>query len=171
MVWVADFLYGFGTAYLEKCTLSLRSCGGGITAWKGTNTTFTNKYGVYLDNTQVMAANSTIAAKIKGKCALGRPWNAQHRSIFMNSTLDASILPAGYIIWSTATPNLNNLTFMATWSDSGPGYNVTAERASNVTRVLDDVGVQPYRWPVDVFEGPDGTPGDISWIDASVLVG
>lgn len=30
-----DFLYGFGTAYLESSTLSLRNCGGGITAWKG----------------------------------------------------------------------------------------------------------------------------------------
>lgn len=30
-----DFLYGFGTAYIERSTLSLRNCGGGITAWKG----------------------------------------------------------------------------------------------------------------------------------------
>lgn len=30
-----DFLYGFGTAWIEQSTLTLRSCGGGITAWKG----------------------------------------------------------------------------------------------------------------------------------------
>lgn len=30
-----DFLYGFGTAWIEKSTLALRNCGGGITAWKG----------------------------------------------------------------------------------------------------------------------------------------
>ncbi|EME88625.1 carbohydrate esterase family 8 protein [Pseudocercospora fijiensis CIRAD86] len=36
-----DFLYGFGTLWIEKSRLLLRSCGGGITAWKGTNTTNT----------------------------------------------------------------------------------------------------------------------------------
>jgi pectin methylesterase-like acyl-CoA thioesterase len=30
-----DFLYGFGTAWIEQSTLALRNCGGGITAWKG----------------------------------------------------------------------------------------------------------------------------------------
>lgn len=30
-----DFLYGFGTAWIEQSTLALRGCGGGITAWKG----------------------------------------------------------------------------------------------------------------------------------------
>jgi hypothetical protein len=39
-----DFLYGFGTAWIESSLLSLRGCGGGITAWKGTNTTTQNKY-------------------------------------------------------------------------------------------------------------------------------
>jgi hypothetical protein len=39
-----DFLYGFGTAWIESSLLSLRGCGGAITAWKGTNTTTQNKY-------------------------------------------------------------------------------------------------------------------------------
>jgi hypothetical protein len=39
-----DFLYGFGTAWIQSSLLTLRNCGGGITAWKGTNTTFVNKY-------------------------------------------------------------------------------------------------------------------------------
>lgn len=163
-----DFLYGFGTAYFEKSTLSLRSCGGGITAWKGTNTTFDNKYGVYIDRTQVIAANRTIAAQIVGKCPLGRPWNAQHRSIFMDSYLDASIDPDGYIIWA-GSPNFNNYTFMATWRDHGPGNNETAQRLSGVTLVLDDEDVKPYRRPADVFITPEGTPRNIEWIDRSVL--
>ncbi|RKK66116.1 hypothetical protein BFJ69_g15680 [Fusarium oxysporum] len=164
-----DFLYGFGTAYIAQSTLSLRSCGGGVTAWKGTNTTFANKYGVYIDKTQVIASNYTIAQKIIGRCALGRPWNSQHRSIFMNSYFDASIKPAGYIPWGPTTPNLSNLTFMATWKDYGPGYNETAEAQSNVTLVLTDSDVAPYRYPANVFSTPDGTFGNIWWIDQSVL--
>ncbi|EXK80457.1 pectinesterase [Fusarium oxysporum f. sp. raphani 54005] len=163
-----DFLYGFGTAYIAKSTLSLRSCGGGVTAWKGTNTTFANKYGVYIDRTQVIASNYTIAQKIVGRCALGRPWNSQHRSIFMNSYFDASIKPAGYIPWGPTTPNLSNLTFMATWKDYGPGYNETVEAQSNVTLVLTDSDVAPYRCPANVFSTPDGTFGNIRWIDPSV---
>lgn len=69
-----DFFYGFGTAWVEQTSIALRSCGGGITAWKGTNTTFVNKYGVYIVDSNIHAANATVAANIVGKCALGRPW-------------------------------------------------------------------------------------------------
>jgi pectin methylesterase-like acyl-CoA thioesterase len=67
-----DFLYGFGTAWIQSSMLKLRGCGGGITAWKGTNTTFVNKYGVYIHDSTVEKANASLS--IKAKCALGRPW-------------------------------------------------------------------------------------------------
>lgn len=67
-----DFLYGFGTAWIQSSKLELRSCGGGIAAWKGTNTTFENKYGVYIHDSSVVKANSSF--NITGECALGRPW-------------------------------------------------------------------------------------------------
>ncbi|KAJ4411704.1 hypothetical protein N0V82_008940 [Gnomoniopsis sp. IMI 355080] len=165
-----DFLYGFGTLYIAKSTLSLRHCGGGITAWKGTNTTFTNKYGVYIDSTQVIANNWTTKAEVVGECALGRPWNDAHRSIFMDSYFDTSILPAGYIEWSTTVPRVDNYTFMATWSDYGPGWNPAAEEASNITLVLNDTEVAPYRWPKDVFLASNGSTGNTWWVDHSVLV-
>ncbi|KAJ9155183.1 Pectinesterase [Pleurostoma richardsiae] len=166
-----DFLYGFGTLYIEKSALSLRGCGGSITAWKGTNTTFANKYGVYIDASQVIAYNYTAALSHLGGCALGRPWNAQQRSIFMDSYLDATVRPGGYVEWSSSEPRVTNYTFMATWEDYGPGWNETAERLSGVTLVLDDEQVRPYRWPVDVFQTPDGEGGNVGWIDGSVLAG
>ncbi|KIW00079.1 uncharacterized protein PV09_08421 [Verruconis gallopava] len=165
-----DFLYGFGTAWIEESTLALRGCGGGITAWKGTNTTFTNKYGVYISNSHVIAANSSIAPSIKGKCALGRPWNAQHRSIFVDTYLDASILPAGYIEWSSTDPRINNYTLMAVYEDYGPGYNISAiEAHSNITTVLNSKTYAPYSSPSKVFLTEDGVPGDSKWIDSSVF--
>ncbi|KAF4981032.1 hypothetical protein FZEAL_3084 [Fusarium zealandicum] len=164
-----DFLYGFGTAYIQQSTLSLRNCGGGITAWKGTNTTFANKYGVYINRSQLIASNSTIAKEIVGKCPLGRPWNSQHRSIFMKSYFDASINPAGYIKWGKDKPNFDNYTFMATWKDYGPGYNKTAEVLSNITLVLTDSEVAPYKSPRDVFSTPEGKFGHVRWIDSRAL--
>ncbi|KAM0344121.1 hypothetical protein ACHAPU_007842 [Fusarium lateritium] len=164
-----DFLYGFGTAWIDRSTLSLRNCGGGITAWKGTNTTFTNKYGVYIDNSQVIPSNYSIATSMIGKCPLGRPWNALHRSIFMNSYLDAVILPAGYIKWGATDPRLNNSTFMATYKDHGEGYDVEAEKAGGVTKVLTDKETKPYKSPADVFQTPEGKFGHVKWIDKKAL--
>ncbi|OAF56387.1 hypothetical protein VC83_06875 [Pseudogymnoascus destructans] len=54
-----DFLYKFGTAWLERSNLTLRRCGGGIIAWLGTNTTFANQYGCYVSNSLINAANSS----------------------------------------------------------------------------------------------------------------
>lgn len=133
----------------------------------GTNTTFENKYGAYISRSQILAANATIAEEIKGTCPLGRPWNELHRSIFMKTYFDASVLPAGYIDWNGG--RFNNQTFMATYSDFGPGWDLEAEKENNRTIVLDKKGVSPYDTPAEVFANEDGKLGNVAWIDKSVL--
>jgi len=162
-----DFFYGFGTAWVESTSIPLRSCGGGITAWKGTNTTFENKYGVYIVNSNVHAANSSIASVIKGKCALGRPWNSQMRAIFARTYLDASILSTGYIDWA-GTPRYSNWTLQAEYKDYGPGYNATGRAISNFDVQLTDKEYEPYSSPAKVFQTPQGKFGNIGWIDFMV---
>ncbi|KAI8932268.1 hypothetical protein NX059_010469 [Plenodomus lindquistii] len=159
-----DFFYGFGTAWVQSSLVTLRGCGGGITAWKGTNTTFMNKYGVYIHDSQVKKANSSLA--ITGKCALGRPWNALHRSIFANSYLDDSIQPNGYIQWSVSDPRVIANTTMAEYKDYGPGWNETARIASNVTIVMNEAQYKPYSSVEKVFQYPNqGRFGNVAWID------
>ncbi|CAK7201483.1 hypothetical protein SEUCBS139899_004188 [Sporothrix eucalyptigena] len=165
-----DFFYGFGTAWIQQCSVSLRGCGGGITAWKGTNTTFPNKYGVYISDSHVQAANTSIAATIHGKCSLGRPWNDLHRSVYLNTELDGSILPAGYTTWNKAAPftsgsNYDNGTLMAEYHSYGPGFNLTARLAGNVTKELSSAQVRPYQTPKDVFMTREGKQPNIDWID------
>jgi hypothetical protein len=58
---------------------------------------------------------------------------------------------------------------MATYEAFGPGYNQSAETASNITRVIDSAQVEPYRHPIDVFQTPDGEFGAIGWIDSLYL--
>lgn len=124
------------------------------------------KQGVYIHDSRVLAANATLAPTIKGKCALGRPWNALHRSIFANTYLDESILPAGYIAWSASDPRVNANTTMAEYKDYGPGWNETARRASNVTIVMDDKLYAPYSSVDKVFQYPfEGRFGNTAWID------
>ncbi|KAJ5119016.1 hypothetical protein N7448_010725 [Penicillium atrosanguineum] len=162
-----DFLYGFGTAWIQSSDVLLRGCGGGITAWKGTNTTFENKYGVYIVDSTVKAANSSIAPDIKGSCALGRPWNSEHRSIFADSYEDGSIDASGYINWviSGVGRYEQGITLMAEYKTYGPGFNATGRRVGNVTTVLDKKGYAPYSEPKKVFQNQKGVFGDVSWID------
>ncbi|KAI5288497.1 hypothetical protein KEM54_005170 [Ascosphaera aggregata] len=155
-----DFLYGDGTAYVQDSILSLRGCSGAITAWKGTNTTFENKYGAYISDSRVQAANTTIASEFKGECALGRPWNDIDRTIFMNTYFDATVNGGTYRAWKAWPGN----TFMAVWKNFGPGYDEKVAQADELTHVLNDEQVKPYREPKDVFITEDGK-SDVSWID------
>lgn len=162
-----DFFYGFGTAWVEKTSIALRNCGGGITAWKGTNTTFLNKYGVYIVDSNVHAANASIATTIKGRCALGRPWNDEMRSIFSYTYLDASILSTGFIDWQSP-PRYDNRTFQAEYRNYGPGYNATGRAISLFDVQLTAAAYAPYSSPALVFQTPEGKFGNIGWIDFSV---
>jgi pectin methylesterase-like acyl-CoA thioesterase len=162
-----DFFYGFGTLWVEASAVVLRGCGGGITAWKGTNTSYVNKFGVYISRSSVRKENASLA--IQGKCALGRPWNAQHRSIFSHTFLDDSIRPSGYIKWSDAEPRVTNLTFMAEYKDYGPGWNQTGRVEGNVTRVLDESEQELYDGPGKVFQYfKSERTGNVGWIDWDV---
>ncbi|KAI1635557.1 pectin methylesterase family protein [Biscogniauxia mediterranea] len=176
-----DFLYGFGTLFLQASTLLLRSCGGGITAWKGTNTTatnstatpgFVNKYGVYVSSSRVLAANASVAPSIAGRCSLGRPWNDLHRSLYRDTYLDGSVLAAGYTTWGgKENGGIGPDTTMAVYRVYGPGHDAAAEAASNVTKVFDKEQASSYLTPLDVFQTPEGTQPNVAWIDQSVLAG
>ncbi|KAF9894572.1 hypothetical protein FE257_006457 [Aspergillus nanangensis] len=151
-----DFLYGFGTAWFEQCDLVLRGCGGGITAWKGANTTDENKFGVYIHNSAIKPANSSVAEGNHGKCALGRPWNDLHRSIFANTFEDGTVIGSGYVPWTGPIPTS---TFMAEFEAYGPGFNLTARNVDNYSRILDADEWKPYSSPKKVFLG------NVGWID------
>jgi pectin methylesterase-like acyl-CoA thioesterase len=50
---------------------------------------------------------------------LGRPWNDLAVTVYMNTYMDASILPAGFTPWSTALPIIDNNTYYAEYNSSG----------------------------------------------------
>lgn len=166
---IAKLVQGFGSAWVQHSNVTLRGCGGGITAWKGTNTTFANKYGIYISDSFVNAANTSIAATFHDKCSLGRPWNDLHRSVYLNTWLDGSILPAGYKTWSGAPfspgSNYDNNTIMGEYNSDGPGFNLTARLAGNVSLEFNSDEARAYRTPKDVFMTPTGQQPNIAWID------
>ncbi|KAJ1305270.1 hypothetical protein OPQ81_000298 [Rhizoctonia solani] len=121
-----DYLFGFGTAWFEKVTLANRACGGGITAWKGTNETDApgNHYGVYVANSRIIRSPDANATTVTdGKCYLGRPWNDLATSVYINTTMDQSINLQGFTPWGGARPEIVNTTFYAEYNSSGSGYD------------------------------------------------
>jgi hypothetical protein len=148
----------------------MRTCGGGVTAWKGTNTTFTNKYGVYISDSYLTQENSALVPSLTGKCFLGRPWNSQHRSVFLNTYMDASINAAGYKKWAeSADPAVSRVvpgwTVMAEYESYGPGFNLTGRIAGNVTIEFTKKQARAYDTPLDVFMNETGAQPYVGWID------
>ncbi|KAF2703100.1 carbohydrate esterase family 8 protein [Pleomassaria siparia CBS 279.74] len=171
-----DFFYGFGTAFIQNSSIAMRGCGGGVTAWKGTNTTtFSNRYGVYIADSTLAQENSTLVASLAGQCFLGRPWNSQHRSVFMKTYMDASINSAGYKAWAVSNdPAVSrvvpNVTIMAEYESYGPGWNSTGRIAGNVTTVYTkEDQVNKYASPLAVFMSETGNQPYVSWIDEQFL--
>ena len=98
---------------------------------------------------------------------MGQPWNAQHRSVYLNTWLDATILPAGYTKWSSnpATDNYDNYTVMAEYKSEGPGFDLRGRKAGNTTIVFTANQARAYSTPKDVFMTPKGAQPNIAWID------
>jgi Pectinesterase len=149
--------------------LQLRSCGGGITAWKGTNTTYVNKFGAYIVDSTIKAANSSIEAEIKGKCALGRPWNELDISIFARTYEDASIESSGFTDWldSGVQNYVPGVTFQAEFETYGPGWNETGRIEAGFDTLLNKTTWELYDEPAKVFQFGygNGSFGNVNWID------
>ncbi|KAM3580621.1 hypothetical protein VKS41_006690 [Umbelopsis sp. WA50703] len=129
-----DFLFGFGTGWIENSTIASRGAGGGITAWKGTpdgyDGVYDNKYGLYVHNSQLVKspdANATL--DLTGKCALGRPWNNMSRVVFEDCYMGDHIQTNGFIPWLPTTLNMSTV-YYAEFGSYGPGYNASLRESS-----------------------------------------
>lgn len=84
-----DFIFGPSTAWFEKCTIHCKA-DSYITA---ASTPQDIDYGYVFNNCTVTAAPGVT------KVYLGRPWRDYGYTLFMNCTLPAEILPAGWHHW------------------------------------------------------------------------
>ncbi|RDB16013.1 putative pectinesterase/pectinesterase inhibitor 7 [Hypsizygus marmoreus] len=124
-----DYLFGFGTAWFQSVILANRACGGGIVAWKGTNSTDakSNRYGAYISESMVIRSpDANATARTTGLCYLGRPWNDLATTVFLSTFMDASVRPAGWTPFNNDRPVILNTTFYAEFDSTGPGGDTTA---------------------------------------------
>lgn len=165
-----DFLYGFGTLWVQDSEIQMRACGGGIIAWKGSNLTDTfqpgtydsNHFGCYIDNANFVAANQTVYDDWQGKCYLGRNWNEGHRSVISNSYMDHTVAGQGYEKWTASIP-LPTPVFFGEYNSTGDGFNLTARVAANITHEMTAAEVAKYSF-ANVFGSKKP-----SWIDSHCL--
>ncbi|KAI0345642.1 pectin lyase-like protein [Trametopsis cervina] len=130
-----DYLFGFGTAWFQNVILANRACGGGIVAWKGTNLSDapSNRYGAYISSSRIIRSPDANATTItKDSCFLGRPWNDLATTVFLDTFMDDSIVPAGFKPFDSARPVIANTTFYAEYHSFGPGGNTSARVSDHI---------------------------------------
>ncbi|KAJ8594893.1 carbohydrate esterase family 8 protein [Rhizopogon salebrosus TDB-379] len=148
-----DYLFGFGTAWFQNVTLANRACGGGLTAWQGTEDT---KHGAYIADSRIIRSPDANATTVTNKqCSLGRPWNAMAIAVYLRTYMDESIAPAGFTPWSRGA-SIPSTTYYAEYDSYGPGADTSARVAQD--HILTSEQAQSFTLE-EVFMG---TP---AWID------
>lgn len=158
---MTDYLYGSGKAWFEQVRLLNRACGGAITAWRGDASD--SMVGVYVSNSAIDTAEDASTLKsMTGKCYLGRPWNVQSHSVYLNTSMSDIVANAGFRIWSQSDPRFQKgETRFAEYGSSGPGGNLSG-RNTQLETILSQSQASAITYN-SVFGG------DCSWIDSTAV--
>ena len=120
-----DFIFGRQVVVFDNCTIRVNRNGGVVTA---ASTEANTKYGFVFLNANVVTAETGFDGAAISSFYLGRPWQAAPRTVFMGSTLPASLNPAGWNTWNVAP------ALYGEYNNNGPGA-VTTNRSS-ISRLL-----------------------------------
>ncbi|KAK9785234.1 putative Pectin lyase fold/virulence factor [Seiridium cardinale] len=112
-----DFIWGYSKAYFKGCTIGAKRAGSAITAHSRASTT---AVGGYIFDQCLFTAAKSAAVDLTSSVYLGRPYSAYALVVVKNSYLDDIIAPAGWRVWSKATPQTDYVTF-AEYNNVGPG--------------------------------------------------
>ncbi|XP_020104086.1 pectinesterase-like [Ananas comosus] len=120
-----DFVFGDAAAILQSCNLYIRRPLDGqmnsVTA-QGRSDPNENT-GIIVHGSVVAAAADLRAVSGAFKSYLGRPWGSYSRTVFMKTSMDGSIDPAGWLPWSGSF-GLNTL-YYGEYLNSGVGADTS----------------------------------------------
>ena len=120
---------------------------------------------MYVHDSIIKAANASVRVEKEGRCAVGRPWNSGHRSIFAGTYEDGTIRDSGYVLWQAP---ITEQSLMGEYENLGPGWDVAARREYNYSVLLDADTWGGYNSPAKVFLTEDGRPGNVGWGDQRI---
>jgi pectin methylesterase-like acyl-CoA thioesterase len=115
-----DFIFGDAKAVFDRCEIRsiAHEAGGYLTAQS--NTRPGQDAGYVFNHCKI------TADKGAGDVYLGRPWRDYSTVVFMNTDIEAPIMPAGWSEWTSAPqPRLPMATY-AEFHSTGPGANPSA---------------------------------------------
>ncbi|MQM23486.1 hypothetical protein Taro_056550 [Colocasia esculenta] len=97
-----DFIFGDSVAVLQNCNMYVRrpmsNQKNTVTAQGRTDPN--ENTGISIHNSKVTSASDLKPVQGSFKTYLGRPWKQYSRTVFMKSTLDNLVDPAGWLEWS-----------------------------------------------------------------------
>ncbi|KAJ7480591.1 carbohydrate esterase family 8 protein [Mycena latifolia] len=129
-----DFIWGqHARAWFQRSTIASVAAGS-ITADGPTASTDES---IFVINKANVIVSSAASSSLTGQVYLGRPWTQFARVVYTSCTLGAHINPAGWSIWSTATPNTADVLF-AEYASTGAGAAGT--RASFSEKLSSNTG-------------------------------
>ena len=117
-----DYVFGNAAAVFERVEFHTLAPGF-ITAQSRLSSA--ERTGFIIRNSRLTLTAEAAAGK---GVALGRPWRPFSRVVFLNTWIDAGLVPAGFVDWSS-TSNMAD-TFYAEVNSAGPGANPAGRSAA-----------------------------------------
>ncbi|GLT42429.1 hypothetical protein SLA2020_164290 [Shorea laevis] len=121
-----DFIFGNAAVVFQNCNLyPRRPMDGQFNAITAQGRTDPNQNtGTSIINCKIKAANDLASSNTTFQTYLGRPWKNYSRTVYMQSSMDSFINPAGWRAWDGDFA-LSTL-YYAEYNNTGPGSNTTA---------------------------------------------
>ncbi|KAJ7660444.1 carbohydrate esterase family 8 protein [Mycena rosella] len=130
----ADFIWGqHARAWFQRSVIA-STAAGSVTADGPSDASDDS---IFVINKSSLIVSSAETSSLTGQVYLGRPWTEFARVVYTSCTLGAHINPAGWSIWSTATPNTADVLF-AEFGSTGAGASET--RASFSQKLTSNTG-------------------------------
>ncbi|XP_019189022.1 PREDICTED: probable pectinesterase/pectinesterase inhibitor 17 isoform X2 [Ipomoea nil] len=121
-----DFIFGNAAAVFQNCNIYARNPPNKTNTITAQGRTDPNQNtGISIHNSKVTAASDLKGSLGSVKTYLGRPWQQYSRTVFMKTSLDSLIDPAGWLPWD-GNFALNTL-YYGEYSNTGAGAS-TANR-------------------------------------------
>ncbi|KAJ7644742.1 putative pectin methylesterase [Roridomyces roridus] len=115
-----DFIWGqHAFAFFQNAVIASKAAGS-ITADGPSSATDS----LFVINQSNIILASDATSSLTGQVYLGRPWSQYAHVVYTSCSLGAHINPAGWSIWSTATPNTADVLF-AEYASTGAGASGT----------------------------------------------
>ncbi|KAF5392252.1 hypothetical protein D9757_001532 [Collybiopsis confluens] len=148
-----DFIFGqHARTFFQKNTIA--SVGPGTITADGPAS---KTDGLFVINESTIQQSTAATSSLTAEVFLGRPWTEFATVAFTSCSLSAIINPAGWEIWSTATPNTGDVTF-AEYENTGAGAAGT--RASFATKITSNAA-----YNIGVVLGANWA----TWVDQSFV--